>query len=162
MHGLPTIGTIGFGWFEVSGRAGSPPPAITTAFTAAPRDAPWHVLARRDDGEPEADPEQRERPPRVPLGDEDERERCVEAPRSRPCRARHLELVAARHDELVPADEHEVTEQNHERDPRQPVVRDEEHDADVDHQPVGERVGDLAERRLGPASGARASRRAGR
>jgi hypothetical protein len=34
MHGLPTIGTIGFGWFEVSGRSLVPsPPAITTAFT---------------------------------------------------------------------------------------------------------------------------------
>ena len=33
MHGLPTIGTIGFGWFEVSGRRRVPsPPAITTAF----------------------------------------------------------------------------------------------------------------------------------
>ena len=34
MHGLPTIGTIGFGWFDVSGRSRVPsPPAITTAFT---------------------------------------------------------------------------------------------------------------------------------
>ena len=41
MHGLPTIGTIGFGWFEVSGRSRVPsPPAMTTAFTLAPRDAP--------------------------------------------------------------------------------------------------------------------------
>jgi hypothetical protein len=38
MHGFPTIGTIGFGWFEVNGRSRVPsPPAITTAFTA---DAP--------------------------------------------------------------------------------------------------------------------------
>ena len=37
MHGLPTIGTIGFGWFEVSGRSRVPsPPAMTTAFTPAP------------------------------------------------------------------------------------------------------------------------------
>ena len=36
MHGLPTIGTIGFGWFEVSGRRRVPsPPAMTTAFTCA-------------------------------------------------------------------------------------------------------------------------------
>ena len=36
MHGLPTIGTIGFGWFEVSGRRRVPsPPAMTTAFIAA-------------------------------------------------------------------------------------------------------------------------------
>ncbi len=34
MHGLPTIGTIGFGWFEVSGRRRVPsPPAMTTPFT---------------------------------------------------------------------------------------------------------------------------------
>ena len=38
MHGLPTIGTIGFGWFEVSGRSRVPsPPAMTTAFTPPPR-----------------------------------------------------------------------------------------------------------------------------
>ena len=37
MHGLPTIGTIGFGWLEVSGRRRVPsPPAITTAFTPFP------------------------------------------------------------------------------------------------------------------------------
>ena len=36
MHGLPTIGTIGFGWFEVSGRSRVPsPPAITIALTVA-------------------------------------------------------------------------------------------------------------------------------
>ena len=36
MHGLPTIGTIGFGWFEVSGRRRVPsPPAMTTAFMPA-------------------------------------------------------------------------------------------------------------------------------
>ena len=41
MHGLPTIGTIGFGWFDVSGRRRVPsPPAMTTAFTPAPRVAP--------------------------------------------------------------------------------------------------------------------------
>ena len=36
MQGLPTIGTIGLGWFEVSGRRRVPsPPAITTAFIRA-------------------------------------------------------------------------------------------------------------------------------
>ena len=35
MHGLPTTGTIGFGWFDVSGRRRVPsPPAMTTAFIA--------------------------------------------------------------------------------------------------------------------------------
>ena len=34
MHGFPQIGTIGFGWFEVSGRRRVPsPPAMTTPFT---------------------------------------------------------------------------------------------------------------------------------
>ena len=33
MHGLPTIGTIGFGWLDVRGRSRvASPPAITTAF----------------------------------------------------------------------------------------------------------------------------------
>ena len=41
MHGFPTIGTIGFGWFEVSGRRRVPsPPAITTAFTPSPPGPP--------------------------------------------------------------------------------------------------------------------------
>ena len=41
MHGLPTIGTIGLGWFEVSGRSRVPsPPAMTTAFTPPPRVSP--------------------------------------------------------------------------------------------------------------------------
>ncbi len=40
MQGLPAIGTIGFGWFEVSGRSRVPsPPAMTTAFIAAPSSA---------------------------------------------------------------------------------------------------------------------------
>ncbi len=38
MHGLPQIGTIGLGWFEVSGRRRVPsPPAITTALIRLPR-----------------------------------------------------------------------------------------------------------------------------
>jgi hypothetical protein len=35
MQGLPTIGTMGLGWFDVNGRRRVPsPPAITTAFTS--------------------------------------------------------------------------------------------------------------------------------
>jgi hypothetical protein len=35
MHGFPTIGTIGLGWLDVSGRSLVPsPPAMTTAFIA--------------------------------------------------------------------------------------------------------------------------------
>jgi len=41
MHGLPTTGTIGLGWFDVSGRKRVPsPPAITTAFTSPPPASP--------------------------------------------------------------------------------------------------------------------------
>ena len=37
MHGLPQIGTIGLGWFEVSGRRRVPsPPAMTTPFMPRP------------------------------------------------------------------------------------------------------------------------------
>ena len=37
MQGLPTMGTIGLGWFDVSGRRRVPsPPAMTTAFIASP------------------------------------------------------------------------------------------------------------------------------
>ena len=67
MHGLPTIGTIGFGWFEVSGRSRVPsPPAITTAFIAiTSRRALAHVRKQRGDGQREAGPEDPQRP-RVP------------------------------------------------------------------------------------------------
>ena len=68
MHGLPTIGTIGFGWFEVSGRRRVPsPPAITTAFMRehlSPRLA--RVQHERDEREREAGPEDPERPVRSP------------------------------------------------------------------------------------------------
>ena len=48
MHGLPTIGTIGLGWFEVSGRSRVPsPPAITTAFTRRSSSEPPVVPAQR-------------------------------------------------------------------------------------------------------------------
>src|SRR4029079_18544783 len=56
--------------------------------------------------------------------------------------------------ELVAPHQEQVAEQNHEGDPRQAVVDDQEDDADVDHQPVGERIRDLPEPRLdGPAAG---------
>ena len=59
MHGLPTIGTIGFGWFEVSGRSRVPsPPAITTAFTTCDLPARLDdVLDRRGERERDAGPE---------------------------------------------------------------------------------------------------------
>ena len=56
MHGLPTIGTIGFGWFEVSGRKRVPsPPAITTAFIVGHLAAELRPVGeQRGDGEREA------------------------------------------------------------------------------------------------------------
>ena len=48
MHGLPTIGTIGLGWFEVSGRSLVPsPPAITTAFMPSPASSAFPRPRRR-------------------------------------------------------------------------------------------------------------------
>src|SRR4051812_37455900 len=85
MHGLPTIGTIGFGWFDVSGRSRVPsPPAITTAFIARPSlDLPLrleHVLDERDRGEREPDPEDHKRPRRAVVGHHHEDQRRVEEP----------------------------------------------------------------------------------
>ena len=47
MHGLPTIGTIGFGWFDVRGLRRVPsPPAMTTAFIrVAPRSTVYAYCA---------------------------------------------------------------------------------------------------------------------
>ena len=67
MHGLPTIGTIGFGWFEVSGRRRVPsPPAMTTAFTRrTSRRALSDVAGAATTRQPDADPEEPERPVRA-------------------------------------------------------------------------------------------------
>ena len=64
MHGLPTIGTIGFGWFEVSGRRRVPsPPAMTTAFMRTPRSRALRPYNRSEaSGEREAGPEDLARP----------------------------------------------------------------------------------------------------
>ena len=64
MHGLPTIGTIGFGWFEVSGRSRVPsPPAMTTAFIAATsRLALITYCAAAASASAEREPEEPERP----------------------------------------------------------------------------------------------------
>src|SRR5215831_10319729 len=96
MQGLPTMGTIGFGWFDVSGRRRVPsPPAITTALTPASRarsrlghldppaaaDRPPRrgcVEHCSGDGEADADPEDDERPVRALAGDDDERDRGIE------------------------------------------------------------------------------------
>ena len=101
--------------------------------------------AGRDHREREANPEERERPPGVALGDEHERERRVEAPGRDLPEAGDLEVVAARHDELVAADQEQVAERGSRARSTGAGRDDEQHDGDVDHQPVGERVGDLPE-----------------
>ena len=60
-----------------------------------------------------------------------------------------LELVAALADERIADDERAVADEDHdERRPRQAPVQPEQEDRHVDHQAVGQRVGELAEARL--------------
>ena len=95
MHGLPTIGTIGFGWFEVSGRRRVPsPPAMTTAFIAHRPQRAGDVEDRGQHGQPDAGPEEPERPRRALVGGDDAGDRRVEHPRGRLPERRDRELVA--------------------------------------------------------------------
>src|SRR5581483_2504600 len=142
MHGLPTIGTIGFGWLDVSGLSLVPsPPAMTTARLE-------RVLAEREQCERETGPEHPQRPAGAVVGDHHEPERRIEQPRRRLADHVHLELVAAADQERRSRDGEEVARRDHERRPRQPPGVDEEQHRRVDHQAVSERVRDLAERRL--------------
>ena len=110
MHGLPTIGTIGFGWFEVSGRRRVPsPPAITTAFTPPPPDAPSTTYsAAATSARPRPIQKSHERPvgarcpttSRIPSD-------SVEDPGRGLAEEADGELVAARQHEPVAADEQE-------------------------------------------------------
>ena len=111
------------------------------------RDAVERACGER---EPEPRPEEPERPLGALVRDHDEREGRVEHPGGGLPEEVDRELVAAGHEQLVPADEQRVPREDEgERRPRQPVMdEDEQDDRRVDHQPVGERVGDPAERRL--------------
>ena len=67
----------------------------------------------------------------------------------------HVEVDPARREHAPAGEQQEVArDDDDEARPRQPPVRDEEDHGGVDHQPVGERVGDLPEARLdAPAPG---------
>src|SRR5215218_9495389 len=82
MHGLPTIGTIGFGWFDVSGRRRVPsPPAITTALTRSlSHDPPGRnrVEDARREREREPRPEDPDRPSRPVVPPDERRQTDVE------------------------------------------------------------------------------------
>ena len=150
MHGLPTIGTIGFGWFDVSGRSRVPsPPAMTTAFTSrTSRRAFQRYAASAASASAEADPEDDARPQRSLVRDHREAERRVQQPGRDLAQQVHLERVAAVHGRLVPDEQQKVTERDEERHPGKPARVPEQDDGRVDQQPVGERVGDLPEGRL--------------
>src|SRR4051794_9224229 len=172
MQGLPTIGTIGFGWFDVSGRRRVPsPPAITTALISGPgagqagASALWSlrraygscehltarledVLAERDECERETGPEDPERPLCAVVRHHDEPQACVEQPSSNFAEEVHLKLVAAAHHERRADQGDEIAGRNEEREPGQTPGVDQQQHRGVDHQAVGERIGDLPELRL--------------
>src|SRR5215210_4574768 len=143
MHGLPAIGTIGFGWFDVSGLSRVPsPPAMTTAFISLPSPpvalcprashrerrprksrtescanlAPGlpEVLDECRDGEREPGPEDPQRPVGALVRHHHERQRRVEEPGRRLTEEVDLEGVAARHGRLVPDEEQDVTQRDRE------------------------------------------------
>src|SRR3954453_6958902 len=167
MQGLPTIGTIGFGWFDVSGRRRVPsPPAITTALISAPgagqagASALWSlrraygsrehltsrledVLAERDECERETGPEDPERPLCAVVRHHDEPQACVEQPSSNFAEEVHLKLVAAAHHERRADQGDEIAGRNEEREPGQTPGVDQQQHRRLDHQAVGERIGDL-------------------
>ena len=153
MHGLPTIGTIGFGWFEVSGRRRVPsPPAMTTAFIAhLPTRLERRSRRRATDARAPTPIQKSQSGQSVPVvRDHHEARATRRAPRSRALpRKLTAKLVAARHDELVPADEQRVTREDDASAAHgsRSSMPEQDHRG-VDHQPVGERVGDLAELRL--------------
>ncbi len=105
--------------------------------------------------ERDAGPEEVERPLRGRLRDDAEADRRVEDPRRGLADDVDVELDAARlQDARADEKEHVPADDHGESDPRQPVVVREEDHGGVDHEPVGERVGDLPEMRLDvPAPG---------
>ena len=85
------------------------------------------------------------------MGDDEEGDPRVEEPRRRLAEQVDLELVPLRRDGLVAQHQGEIAADHHdEARPRHVVGHEEEDHGRVDHQPVGERVGHLAELRLDP------------
>ena len=157
MHGLPTIGTIGFGWFEVSGRRRVPsPPAITTALISPTSARALRAYDDRRRGSRAPKPIQKSTSGQSALGGVSitKREARVEHPGRDLAEHVHLEAVAAADDERRREHQDDVARRDQQRDPRQPVDVPEQDHRHVDQEPVGERVGDPAERRLDvPAAG---------
>ena len=82
-------------------------------------------------------------------GHREDPDREVEQPGGDLAEHGHVELVVAGHEQPVPGDEQHVTQDDdHRPHPRQLALEREQDRRGVDHQPVGERVGDLAELRL--------------
>ena len=107
-------------------------------------------LSRRTKRECQTGPEDPERPTRALACHHDEGKRRVEQPGGDLAEEVDGQLVAAGHDDLIPADEQGIPREHEgQRRPGQAVMDDdEEDDCRVDHQPVGERIGDLPERGL--------------
>ena len=163
MQGLPTMGTIGLGWFEVSGRRRVPsPPAITTAFIAVSRRAFTRYCAAAATASADADPEEHERPGRALVGAGHDDEARVEHPGRELAEEVDLELVPAAAHERIAEDERTVANEDHgERDPRQAAVPPEQ-DRRPCRSSAGRRAGRRTCRTATPrASAARASRRSG-
>ena len=121
MHGLPTIGTIGFAWFDVSGRSLVPsPPAMTTAFIpSSPPGAPSTVARRAPRSRAPKPIQKMTRGQTVPLSVTIvNAERRVEQPGRRLAEQVDLERVAALHGRLVPDEEQQVTQRNRAAPPR--------------------------------------------
>ena len=103
------------------------------------------------DGEPEARPEEPERPVGALLRDQHGEERGVQDPGGELAEEAHGELVAPPHRRRRAEQDDPVAHEDHrERDPRQPPLDPEEDDGGVDHEAVGQRVGELAELGLDP------------
>ena len=158
MHGLPTIGTIGFGWFEVSGRRRVPsPPAMTTAFIASRALASVDTTYEHAATSASTRPIQKSQSGQSVAGRRDDRqaERRVEDPGRDLAEQAHVEVdrrARARRGSRRAA---RRRGRGSARAPRTAAGRSpEQDDRGVDHEPVGERVGDLPELGLDvPAAG---------
>ena len=150
MHGLPTIGTIGFGWFDVSGRrrVPSPPghhdcPHASTSLRAL---RPYNTR----DTIASAKPAQKIQSGhcRRRVGDDRAADAEEEQPRRGLADQVHLEPVPVGEHRGRDREEEHVAQRDRERRPREAPGMPLEHDRRPDHQPVGQRIGELAEARL--------------
>ena len=119
MHGLPTIGTIGFGWFDVSGRRRVPsPPAITTAFTSKTSRRALATYTPSDDERGRGRPRRSRAASRARVRDDHEAEAGVEEPGRGLAEHVDLEPVAAPEQRAAsPTSSEQVAQRDHEREP---------------------------------------------